>query len=388
MLTKKSNKDAIEIDKERLGGEDLSSSDPAQPQFSKEETSKASQGPVAMVRTLKEQIWNVASGSPTHMDQTKLLETNDHDDEIMGDALVTPEPDPTSLVRKNTSKRELFKKINRMKHRDQRKPCMFYPEDPTKANWDLFITIVLIYTCIQTPQKIAFVDDETLGWTVALYSIDFLFFIDILVCFNSALQDDDFKTIDDRKVIACEYVSGWFFLDLFAILPLSDIMVAFSSSDGGTASPDNLNQMIRLAKIGRLYKLIKLTKLLRILKIVKEKSKLLKYVRNIVQLGYGFERLVFFVLIFLLISHIVACMWIFVAKFDNYEGTWMEGDTVDLDPLEQYLISFYFTVTTITTVGYGDISASSNGEKYFCILIMIIGVVSFSVLSGSLANIL
>jgi Trk-type K+ transport system membrane component len=175
---------------------------------------------------------------------------------------------------------------------------------------------------------------------------------------------------------------------LFAILPLSDIMVASSNAGGQAANPENLNQMIRLAKIGRLYKLIKLTKLLRILKIVKEKSKLLKYVREVVKLGYGFERLVFFVLIFLLISHIVACMWIFVAKFANYEGTWMEGDLEEVDPLEQYLISFYFTVTTITTVGYGDISASSNGEKYFCILIMIIGVVSFSILSGSLANVL
>ena len=66
MLTKKSNKEAIEIDKERLGGEDLSSSDPAQPRFSKEETSKVSQGPVSIVRTFKEQIWNVASGTPTH----------------------------------------------------------------------------------------------------------------------------------------------------------------------------------------------------------------------------------------------------------------------------------------------------------------------------------
>ena len=93
---------------------------------------------------------------------------------------------------------------------------------------------------------------------------------------------------------------------------------------------------------------------------MKEKSKLLKYVREVVKLGYGFERLVFFVLSFMMISHIVSCMWIFVAKFANYEGTWMEGETVELDPLEQYLISFYFTVTTITTVGYGDIFASSK----------------------------
>lgn len=80
-----------------------------------------------------------------------------------------------------------------------------------------------------------------MGWNIALYLIDFLFFIDIIVCFNSALQDDDFKTIDDRKVIALEYISGWFLLDLFAILPLSEIMMAFSESGGGGASPDNLN---------------------------------------------------------------------------------------------------------------------------------------------------
>jgi hypothetical protein len=57
-------------------------------------------------------------------------------------------------------------------------------------------------------------------------------------------------------------------------------LVGSGSSDEG--SQENLNEIIRLAKIGRLYKLIKLTKLLRVLKIIKEKSKLLKYVRELV----------------------------------------------------------------------------------------------------------
>jgi hypothetical protein len=55
---------------------------------------------------------------------------------------------------------------------------------------------------------------------------------------------------------------------------------------------------------------------------------------------------------------------------------------------ELYVTSFYFTVTTITTVGFGDLSASTPTEKVFCILIMIIGVMSFSFASGSLASIL
>ena len=60
----------------------------------------------------------------------------------------------------------------------------------------------------------------------------------------------------------------------------------------------------------------------------------------------------------------------------------------DMSITEQYLSSFYYTITTITTVGYGDISGSTQIEKCFCILIMIIGVISFSFASGSLASII
>ena len=54
---------------------------------------------------------------------------------------------------------------------------------------------------------------------------------------------------------------------------------------------------------------------------------------------------------------------------------------------DQYITSFYFTITTITTVGYGDISAGTTSEKIICIFIMLIGVIAFSFASGSLASI-
>ena len=69
---------------------------------------------------------------------------------------------------------------------------------------------------------------------------------------------------------------------------------------------------------------------------------------------------------FLILCHIVSCLWILVATFDgvdNNEGSWM--DLKDLNGVpgkELYLFSFYFTVTTITTVGYGDISAYTPVE--------------------------
>lgn len=60
----------------------------------------------------------------------------------------------------------------------------------------------------------------------------------------------------------------------------------------------------------------------------------------------------------------------------------------DLEPLDLYITSFYFTVTTIMTVGYGDITAQSRSEKLLCIILMLIGVVSFSFATGSISQIL
>lgn len=52
------------------------------------------------------------------------------------------------------------------------------------------------------------------------------------------------------------------------------------------------------------------------------------------------------------------------------------------------MISLYWTVTTITTVGYGDVDITNNIERLFCACVMIIGVISFSYANGSLSSIL
>ena len=79
----------------------------------------------------------------------------------------------------------------------------------------------------------------------------------------------------------------------------------------------------------------------------------------------------------------------------EYKGTWLERyyteSELACEPLTSsdiYTISFYWTITTITTVGYGDISGTNGFEKVFCSIVMIIGVISFSLANGSLASII
>ena len=59
-----------------------------------------------------------------------------------------------------------------------------------------------------------------------------------------------------------------------------------------------------------------------------------------------------------------------------------------MDSKGQYLTSFYFIITTFSTVGYGDISASNSIEKVFCIVIMCIGVTAFAAGTSELTMLL
>lgn len=52
------------------------------------------------------------------------------------------------------------------------------------------------------------------------------------------------------------------------------------------------------------------------------------------------------------------------------------------------MVSFYFVATTITTVGYGDITAITMIEQIFNIIMLFIGVMTFSFASGSLSSII
>jgi hypothetical protein len=145
---------------------------------------------------------------------------------------------------------------------------MFYPDDNRKTMWDLGISFVLIFVCFCTPYRISFVEVETTNWTIAMYTIDLFFLLDMIIIFNTAYYQEDFKMIEDRKEIAKDYLRQWFAIDLVAILPFDLIMKLFTNEEASGGK--NLNSIVRIARLGKLYKLVKLMRLIRILKILKQ----------------------------------------------------------------------------------------------------------------------
>ena len=143
---------------------------------------------------------------------------------------------------------------------------LIYPDEKNKEAWDLFMTVILLITCVLTPYTIAFVPNEDITSRIVSGVIDVLFAIDMLVIFNSVYFDENMGLVTNRKQIAKNYLTRWFAIDLLAIIPF-DILL----------NQSDMTSLVRVARVGKLYKLVKLTKLIRVLKMVKEKSKLLKY---------------------------------------------------------------------------------------------------------------
>ena len=98
--------------------------------------------------------------------------------------------------------------------------------------------------------------------------------------------------------------------------------------------------------------------------------------------------MIMFLVVILFINHILACLWVFASKFGD-DKNWVKeklGDDVIPSTFELYLMSFYFVSTTVTTVGYGDMSPSNSVERVFSVIMLFVGVMCFASISGSLTS--
>lgn len=74
---------------------------------------------------------------------------------------------------------------------------------------------------------------------------------------------------------------------------------------------------------------------------------------------------------------------------DGDFSNWLSQENFsEMDGFKLYSSAFYFTIATITTVGYGDVRGFNYQERIFCTFLMLVGVFSFSMLSSSIASII
>lgn len=97
------------------------------------------------------------------------------------------------------------------------------------------------------------------------------------------------------------------------------------------------------------------------------------------------------ILFALLLTYFCACLWYGLCRWNPgaYPKTFLDHPNVSPKKgINRLIVCYYFALTTLATVGYGDIVPQNNGEKIMGIFLMIVGIAFFSYIMSNFNDVL
>lgn len=241
------------------------------------------------------------------------------------------------------------------------------PESKFKITWDLFVLVFILWEMITIPLAISFpASQATTVWNIQIISNVF-FILDILLSFQTGYFSKG-SLVMARKSIALRYLRKEFIADVIGSFPYI-LAIPHMKYDGDPLTDTDL--FLRLLLLLRLTKTFKM-------------SRVFSGFEGYLELLLSFNTIVSLLklsVLILIIAHWIACAWHFVAIMEQEEITWLIQAGIGNAPSRtKYVYSFYWAVTTMITVGYGDITPISITERILGIVVMIVasGVFAFT----------
>ncbi|XP_050327544.1 potassium voltage-gated channel subfamily H member 8 isoform X1 [Bactrocera neohumeralis] len=243
-----------------------------------------------------------------------------------------------------------------------------------KGFWDWIILVSTFYVAVLVPYNAAFAkaDRQTM---VSDVIVEALFIADILLNFRTTFVSSKGEVVSDSKLIAINYLRGWFVVDLLAALPFDHLY----ASDLYNGEESHIH-------------LVKLTRLLRLARLLQKMDRYSQYTAMILTL---------LMLCFSLVAHWLACIWYVIAEKEymmndsGWDIGWMHAlserlkiPITNITNAEAYSTALYFTFTSLTSVGFGNVSANTTAEKVFSIIMMLIGALMHAVVFGNVTAII
>lgn len=212
------------------------------------------------------------------------------------------------------------------------------------SSWRILIILTVLLQVGLIPLDFLFNLRSQNWYRILDLSVSLIFFLDFFVNFlryrevkkNSILKDVYWDSYSSQK---------FFIADILAILPYA---VFFSNP---------------------IFQLFRLLKWVRVLKMARFFQ--IRNIRVLSKISFWF-----ILLGFLIFSHWLTCGWLHIHGLES-----------DLTNVDNYVQSLYWVITTLTSVGYGDIVPHGNVEMLFTILLQILGVAVLALFVGAVVGI-
>jgi len=276
---------------------------------------------------------------------------------------------------------------------------MFDPTTARRLSWDLCVILPLLaYLTVMMPFRMCFENEPTGFMYYMETTFDMLFIFDIFVNFRTGyVEEATGLVIFDYRKVALNYMKTWFILDTVSGIPF------------GLLNMPSLSQIqaIKVLKSSRILKAVKLMRFLKLSRLIKGMGIMNRLDPNTVDRIEDFLadgatrtglRIIRILFIMGYVCHLMACLWTFAGRSADLDGknSWLAMDlqvftaadtTGGPKVMKIYLGAFYYSLTTMTTVGYGDVHPYSNLERIVAMFLMLNGGFMYAYIVSSLTSI-
>ena len=257
------------------------------------------------------------------------------------------------------------------------------PDSQFRVVWDVCAFIGLLYLIMAIPMEISFsTKSVNIGIFFVDSMVDFFFWSDVYCRLRKFAIVKDGFVISTPKNFGNIYRRDEFTLDMISLFPAS-LLAFLTGASGRVYGIFRLFQFVRAVRFG-------------------------KYVEGLVEIINTRTRFtvttatlrvsqIFMIIIFL--CHWFSCMFHFIGSPDDSSYPLIEKEPVDtwiiVDEMQEesmgrrYLRSFYWSMYTITTIGYGSVPIVTISERVLAMVAMAVGaVICDAGLTAVLASIL
>ncbi|XP_038701134.1 potassium channel AKT1-like [Tripterygium wilfordii] len=243
------------------------------------------------------------------------------------------------------------------------------PYDRRYRLWETFLVILVIYTAWVSPFEFGFLKKPQPPLSITDNVVNGFFGIDIVLTFFVAYLDRaTYLFVDNPKKIAWKYIRSWLVLDVISTIP-SELVQKLSPESFRSYGLFNMLRLWRLRRVSALFSRL-------------EKDR---------HYNYFWVRCGKLICVTFFAVHCAGCFYYNIAaNYGDPARTWigssLGSDFIQKSVWSRYVTSIYWSITTLTTVGYGDLHPVNTREMIFDIFFMLFNLGLTAYLIGNMTN--